>query len=99
MLKKFLIERDIDGVGAMSPANLGSASKTSNDALAKLNGVIWQQSYVADNKTFCIYIAESEEVIRKHAELSGFPANKITEIKAVIDPSTERQCPVVSAVA
>jgi len=98
MLKKYLIERNIDGVGGMSPADLGSAAKTSNDALSKLDGVTWQMSFVADNKTFCIYFAESEDVIRKHAELSGFPANKITEIKTVIDPSTELQCPIVSAV-
>jgi hypothetical protein len=90
MLKKFVIERDIPGVGAMNRTQLGEASKTSNGALAKISGIQWQHSYVTKDKTFCIYLAESEEKIREHSKLSGFPASRITEVTAVIDPSTER---------
>ena len=95
MLRKFMIERDIGGVGALNEAQLGEAAKTSNGALAKLNGIQWQFSFVAGDKTFCVYMAENEELIREHARLSGFPATKITEIFDVIDPSTERQCPLM----
>jgi Nickel responsive protein SCO4226-like len=97
MLKKFMIERNIEGVGGFPPGDLGNASKTSNAALAKLEGIQWQYSFVTANKTFCIYFAESEELIAKHAELSGFPANIITEITGMIDPGTENQCPMVTA--
>lgn len=90
MLKKYVIEREITGVGALKPADLGEAANTSNRALAQLAGVQWQHSYVALDKTFCIYLAESEELIREHARLSGFPASKITEIVRVFDPTTER---------
>ena len=65
------------------------AAKTSNAALAKLSPDIqWVESYVADDKTFCIYLAKDEDVIRRHAEISGFPASKITEIRRMIDPTT-----------
>ncbi|MEJ2122620.1 MAG: DUF4242 domain-containing protein [Alphaproteobacteria bacterium] len=88
-MKKFVIERDIPSVGAMSKPELGGAAKKSNEALAELAPKVqWQHSYVADNKTFCIYLAEDEGAIRQHAELSGFPATIITEVKEVIDPTT-----------
>jgi len=64
--------------------------KTSNSALAKLAGKCqWEHSYVVDNKTFCIYLAESEAAVKEHAKLSGFPATKITEVRTVLDPMTE----------
>jgi hypothetical protein len=88
-MRKFMIEREIPGVGAMSACELSDAAKTSNGALGKLAPrVQWQQSYVTGAKTFCVYLAEDEDGIREHAKLSGFPANKITEITGVIDPST-----------
>jgi len=88
-MKKYVIERDLPGVGGMSDAELCGAAAKSNDALAQLAGQVqWQHSYVAGDKTFCVYLAENEDAIRKHSELSGFPANKITEIKSVIDPTT-----------
>lgn len=90
MLKKFVIERDVAGIGSKTDKELAAASKTSNAALAKLNGIQWQHSYVTRDKTFCIYLAESEEQIREHARLSGFPANVITEVTGIIDPSTAR---------
>ena len=90
MMKRYVIERDLPGVGAMSESELGGAAKTSNGALAQISGLQWEHSYVTADKTFCIYLAESEEHIRRHAEVSGFPATRITEVSGVIDPTTER---------
>jgi hypothetical protein len=88
-MKKYVIERDLPGVGKMTRAELKGASIASNTALAQLSPrVQWQQSYVTGDKTFCISLAEDEAVILEHARLSGFPANKITEIVGVIDPAT-----------
>ena len=88
-MKRYVIERDLPGVGAMNRAQLKDAAATSNDALTKLAGKVqWGHSYVVDNKTFCIYLADSEAVVREHAKLSGFPATKVTEVKTVIDPLT-----------
>lgn len=91
MLKRFVIERQIPGVGQMNDRDLSGAAKTSNEALAKLKPKVqWEHSYVAKDKTFCVYLAESEDDIREHARLSGFPANVITPISGIIDPTTER---------
>jgi hypothetical protein len=88
-MKRYVIERDIPSVGQLVGQELKGAAATSNDALAKLPGrVQWVHSYVADNKTFCVYLAENEDAIHEHAKLSGFPANKITEIHRIIDPVT-----------
>jgi hypothetical protein len=88
-LKRYVIERDIPNIGASSEQDLSGAAATSNSALAKLAPrVQWEHSYVAGNKTFCIYLAEDEEAIREHAKISGFPASTITEVKAMIDPTT-----------
>src|SRR5215510_3502862 len=88
-MKRYVIERDLPGVGAMNRTQLKDAAATSNDALAKLAGKVqWDHSYVVDNKTFCIYLAESEAAVREHAKLSGFPATKVTEVKSIIDPLT-----------
>ncbi len=87
-MKRFIIEREIPGIGASSAAELCGAAATSNEALDKLPNVQWQHSYVAANKTFCVYLAEDEAAIKKHAELSGFPANIITEASIIIDPTT-----------
>ena len=88
-MKRYLIERDIQGIGEMTVVELCGAARSSNAAICKLdNKVQWQHSYVSGDKTFCIYIAESEDVIRTHAELSGIPVSRITEIRKVIDPLT-----------
>jgi hypothetical protein len=88
-MKRYVIEGDLPGVGAMNRAQLKDAAATSNDALAKLAGKVqWDHSYVVDNKTFCIYLAENEAVVREHAKLSGFPATKVTEVRTIIDPLT-----------
>jgi len=88
-LKRFLIEREIPGVGGMSIVELCGAARASNQAIEKLGRSIqWQHSYIAGDKTFCIYLAENEAVIRKHAELSGIPVTRITEAPQIIDPLT-----------
>jgi hypothetical protein len=92
MLRTYVIEREISGVGQLTPVQIGEAARTSNAALGKIDGVQWQQSYVTRDKTFCIYLAENEERILEHAELSGFPATKITLVSEIIDPTTEGQC-------
>ena len=89
LLKRFVIERDIPGVQMMTQAELCGAAQTSNAAIEQLAGSVqWEHSYVADDKTFCIYLAENADAVRKHSELSGFLANRIVEISSVIDPLT-----------
>ncbi len=89
-MKRYVIEREVPGIDKNDTAGFCSVAKTSNAALKKLatRGVQWEHSYVVANKTFCIYLAEDEEAIREHARLSGFPANKITPVVEVIDPTT-----------
>lgn len=88
-MRKFMIEREIPGVGTLDSCGLAEAARKSNAVLAELGpGIQWQHSYVSGDKTFCVYLAESEELIRAHAEKSGFPATRITEIRTVFDPST-----------
>jgi len=88
-LKRFIIERDVPGIGQMSVTELCGAARASNQALEQIGPTIqWQHSYVAGDKTFCVYLADSEEAIRKHSELSGIPVASITEVPQVIDPLT-----------
>jgi hypothetical protein len=88
-LRRFIIEREIPKVGSFEREQLRGAAAKSNDALHQLGPDIqWVESYVADNKTFCVYLAKDEAIIRKHAEISGFPATKITEVRKMIDPTT-----------
>lgn len=88
-MKKYLIEREIPGVEKLNGEELKGAAATSNAALAQLGPKVqWVQSFVTKDKTFCLYLAEDEEVVREHARLSGFPANRITEVTGMIDPTT-----------
>lgn len=88
-MKKYMIEREIPKVGSLQKDQLREAAAKSNQALAQLGPDIqWVESFVTPDKTFCVYMAKDEEIIRKHAEISGFPANKITEIGGTIDPAT-----------
>jgi Nickel responsive protein SCO4226-like len=88
-MKRYVIERDLPGIGGMNRAQLKDAAATSNNALAKLFGKAqWLQSFVVDDKTFCIYLADGEASVREHAKLSGFPATKVTEVRTIIDPTT-----------
>jgi hypothetical protein len=89
-MKKFVIEREIDGVGQLNGAELCSASAKSNDALAQLApNVQWVHSYVTADRTFCIYLAADERFIHEHARLSGFPATRVYEVSTMIDPATD----------
>ena len=88
-LRRFVIERDIPKVGSFEREQLRAAAAKSNEVLQQLGPDIqWIESYVADNKTFCVYLAKDENIIKEHARISGFPATKITEIKKLIDPTT-----------
>ena len=88
-MRRYIIERDIPQIGSAERDALRAAAQKSNDVLSKLAPDIqWLESYVAGDKTFCVYLAKDEGVIRKHAEMSGFPATKITEIRKTIDPTT-----------
>ena len=88
-MKKFRHRAQCDRRRQERPERASGIAHQSNDALSKLSPRIqWQESFVTADKTFCIYLAEDEAVIREHARLSGFPANVITEVKAVIDPAT-----------
>ena len=90
-LRRFIIERDIPAVGSLQREQLSGAAAQSNKVLRELGPDIqWVESYVAADKTFCVYLAKDEDVIRKHAEISGFPATNITEVKKMIDPTTEK---------
>jgi uncharacterized protein DUF4242 len=88
-MKRFMIERQIPKVGTLDREQLQQASAKSNQALHQLGPDIqWVESFVADDKTFCVYLAKDEAIIQRHAELSGFPATKITQIGKTIDPTT-----------
>jgi hypothetical protein len=90
-LRKFIIERDIPAVGSLEREQLRGAAAQSNGVLRKLGPDIqWVESYVAADKTFCVYLAKDEEIIKEHAKQSGFPATKITEVRKMIDPTTEQ---------
>ena len=87
-----MIERDIPAVGTLDREQLRGAAAKSNDVLRELGPDIqWVESYVAGDKTFCVYLAKDESIIRRHAEISGFPATRITEISKMIDPTTEKE--------
>ncbi|QWF71733.1 DUF4242 domain-containing protein [Methylomonas paludis] len=87
-MPKYIIERDIPGAGQLSAAELQGISAKSCGVLRQLGAQVqWLESYVTADKIYCIYIAPSEQAIREHAELGGFPANRIEEIKTIIDPT------------
>ena len=88
-MPKYVIEREIAGAGNLSGEELQGVSQTSCNVLNQLGSQIqWVQSYVTGDKIYCVYIAPSEDLIREHAERGGFPANKISEVKTIIDPTT-----------
>ena len=88
-MPKYVIERDIPGAGSLSPAQLQGISQKSCGVLQSLGPQItWLHSYVTGDKIYCVYIAPNEEMVRKHADQGGFPANRISEVKTIIDPTT-----------
>jgi cell division inhibitor SulA len=87
-MPKFVIEREIPGAGSMTDAELKEASLKSLDVLQQLGPQIqWLYSFVTDNKVYCVYLAPDEEAIREHARRSGFPANRISAVRRLLDPA------------
>ena len=88
-MPKYVIERDIPGVGRLSQPDLEAVSRKSCSVLRDLGPQIqWVQSYVTDDKIYCVYIAPNEEMVREHATQGGFPVNRISEVKSIMDPTT-----------
>ena len=88
-MPKFVIEREIPGVGKWSDEQMKAVSQTSCGVLRKLGSEIqWIESYVTDDKIYCVYIAPNEEMVREHARQGGFPANRVSEVRRMIDPTT-----------
>lgn len=88
-MPKYVIEREMPGVGNLSPADLKAASQKSCSVLRKMGPQVqWLHSYVTDNKIYCVYIAPDEASVREHAKLGGFPANKISAVRTMIEPVT-----------
>ena len=88
MLRKFIIERDIPGIGQTSAEGFCAIAQKSKNVLDALGtGIQWVESYIAGDKTYCVYLARDAEVIREHAKRGGFPADRIVEIRTMIDPT------------
>jgi hypothetical protein len=88
-MPKYIIERDIEGAGNLSSNELTGISQKSCDVLSEMGPKIqWVESFVTEDKVYCVYIAPDKEAIREHAEKGGFPANRISEVKSTIDPTT-----------
>jgi hypothetical protein len=88
-MPKFVIEREIPGAGALSAQQLQGVAETSCNVLRNLGPQIqWLHSYVTDNKIYCVYIAPNEELVREHARQGGFPANSVSQVRRIIDPTT-----------
>lgn len=88
-MPKYIIERDISGAGRLSAADLQAISQRSCGVIRSLGPDIqWVESFVTDDRVYCVYIAANAEIIRKHADLGGFPANRISEIKTILDPTS-----------
>jgi hypothetical protein len=86
-MQKYVIERDLPGAGRLSTAELNAASKKSREALAGMgSNVQWVQSYVTDDKIYCVYLAHNEDEIRNHAKAAGLPATRISRVKTMLDP-------------
>lgn len=98
-MPKFVIEREIPGAGKMSPEQLQAISEKSCSVLEQLGPKVqWLQSYVTDDKVYCVYVAPSEELVREHAKRGGFPANRISAVRTVIDPTTAERRPAAGRV-
>lgn len=88
-MPKYIIEREIPGAGSLAYRELQGISQKSCDVLCEMGPKIqWVESYVTDDKVYCIYIAPNEETVREHAEKGGFPANRISQVRSIIDPTT-----------
>ena len=91
-MPKYVIERVVPGASKMTTADLKAMSQRSCDVLREMGSQIqWVQSYVTDNKIYCVYIAPNEEMVQEHARLGGFPANHVAQVKTLIDPTTSEE--------
>ncbi len=88
-MPKYVIEREVEGAGNLSPKELQDIAQTSCGVLRELGPKVqWQETFVTPNKIYCVFIAENEDIVRKHAEMGGFPVNQINEVTSMIDPTT-----------
>ncbi len=88
-MKKFIIEREVPGAGKLSQAELKAIAQTSCDVVEGLEKQYhWVETFVTDNKLYCVHIAPDEETVREHAKRGGFPANKVSEVRSMMDPTT-----------
>ena len=88
-MPRYVIEREMPGVGQLSPEELRGASQNSNGVLAEMGPQIqWVESFVTGDKIYCVYIAQNEELVRRHARQAGFPANSVSAVVAIINPTT-----------
>ena len=88
-MPKYVIERELPGAGKLSAADLKGIAQTSCGVLSSLGSQIqWIESFVTDDKIYCVYISPNEEMVQEHARQGGFPANKVSEVKSIIDPTT-----------
>ena len=93
-MPKFVIERNLPGAGSLTAEQMQGISQKSCSVLEKLGPKVqWVQSYVTDDKIYCVYIAPNEEVVREHAKRGGFPANHVVSVKTIIDPTTAERVP------
>ena len=91
-MPKYVIEREVPGASKLSPAELKSLSQKSCNVLSELGPKIqWVQSYVTDNKLYCVYVAPNEEMVHEHARIGGFPANSVAKVSTIIDPTTSEE--------
>jgi hypothetical protein len=95
-MPKYVIEREIPGAGKMTDDQLREVAQKSCDVLRKLGPEIqWHESYVTDDKIYCVYIAQNPEIVRQHAKQGGFPADRVSEVRKVIDPTTSELVPAM----
>jgi hypothetical protein len=89
VVSKFIIERKIPGIGKLSPQEMQAGARKSNETIRQLDGAVqWIQSFVTNDKLYCVYLGSSKESVLEHAEKSGFPASRIEEVRTIIDPTT-----------
>jgi hypothetical protein len=88
-MQRYVIERDLPGAGNLSPKELKDIARTSNEVLRDMKDIQWEQSFVAGDRIYCVYLAANEQLVRDHAQRGGFPCNAVTRVTSVIDPLTE----------
>jgi len=88
-MPKYVVERDMQGVGALSPQEIQAACQSFCATVEEMERKVqWVQSYITDNRVYCVFIAPNEGLVREHARISGFPANRVSEVKTIVDPTT-----------